>query len=99
MKRKEDKRLGNFSELCIIITFISNGQSWPFFGSIMPAEGMTHGAQASDVSYEHSSAPPNNQWTSVLLVFEGLVERLEKDQDRTGPRPIKTGNSQDWSRP
>jgi hypothetical protein len=27
------------------------------------------------------------------LVFESPVTRLEKDRDRTGPRPIRTGNS------
>jgi hypothetical protein len=31
----------------------------------MPAEGVRHGPQASDVSDERSSPPPNNQWTSV----------------------------------
>jgi len=36
---------------------------------------------------------------SMELVFEGPVSRLEKDRDRTGPRPIKTGNSQDRSGP
>ena len=33
------------------------------------------------------------------IVFEGPVSRLEKDRDRTGPGPIKTGNYQDRSRP
>jgi len=29
------------------------------------------------------------------LVFESPVTRLEKDQDWTGPQPIRTGNLQD----
>ena len=33
--------------------------------------------------------------TALQLVFEDPVLRLEKDQDWTGPRLIKTGNSQD----
>ena len=30
---------------------------------------------------------------TLTLVFESPVSRLEKGQDWTGPRPIKTGNS------
>jgi hypothetical protein len=33
------------------------------------------------------------------LVFKGPVSRLEKDQDQTGARPIRTKNSQDQLRP
>jgi len=36
---------------------------------------------------------------TTAVVFEGPVSRLEKDRDQTGPRPIKTGNSQDRSGP
>ena len=32
-------------------------------------------------------------------MFGGPVARLQKDRDRTGPGPIKTGNFQDRSRP
>ena len=39
--------------------------------------------------------PPALDLFDSELVFEGPVSRLEKDRDRTGPGPIKTGNYQD----
>jgi len=34
-----------------------------------------------------------------ILVFGSLVSQPEKDRDWTGPRPIRTANSQDRKRP